>query len=151
MHCRLWSHRHILFHRCPRGKHIRAVPKVKVGTATGQTQQYTGGGDLELPHIPSGFSIKGHIMPGFRHTLIGVSSLCDANCKVTFTRKAIIVRDKQDTPVLTGWSEATGSRLWRIALQPGDPNLPSLPNDANLDSLASYSAYELPSVVALIR
>ena len=33
-------------------------PKVKVGTATGQTQQYTGIGYLDLPHISSGFPIK---------------------------------------------------------------------------------------------
>ena len=48
-----------------------SAPKVKVGTATGQTQQFTGTGDLNLPQLPSGSPITGHIMPGFRHTLIG--------------------------------------------------------------------------------
>ena len=77
--------------------------------------------------------------------------LCDANCTVTFTREAVIIRDKQGKAVLTGWREATGSRLCKIALQPGESNLPSMPNDANLTELAAYSAYDLPSVVALIK
>ena len=98
----------------------RAAPKVTVGTATGQTKQYAGTGNLALPHLPSGFPIKGHLMSGFRHTLIGVGPLCDANCTVTFTRKKVILRDKQGTAVLTGWRKATRPRLWRIALQPGE-------------------------------
>ena len=44
-----------------------------------------------------------------------------------------------------------GPRLWRIALQPGESNLPSIPNDAKQDTLAAYSAYNLPSVADLIR
>ena len=88
-----------------------AAPKVAVVTATGQTQQSTGIGDLDLPRLPSGFPIKGHLVPGFRHTLVLVGPLCDADCTFTFTREAVIVRDKQVTAVLTGWSEAIGSRL----------------------------------------
>ena len=95
-------------------------PTVKVGTATGQTQQSTGTGDLNLPQIPSGLPITGHIMPGFHHTLIGVGPLCDADCTFTLTREAVIVRDMRSTPVLTGWHENSGPRLWRIALQPGE-------------------------------
>ena len=53
--------------------------------------------------------------------------------------------------MLTGWREFTGSKLWRISLQPGESNLPSTLNDANLAKLAAYSAYDLPSVAALIR
>ena len=90
-------------------------------------------------------------MPGFRHTLIVVWPLCDADCAVTFTREAVIVRDKQGTALLTGWREATGPRLWRIALQPGYSNLPSMPNDVKQATLAAYSTYDLPSVAALIR
>ena len=89
-------------------------------------------------------------MPGFRHTLVGVGSLSNVDCKVTLTREAVIVRDKKGKAVITGWREATWSRLWRIALQPGDSNLPSVPNDANLTTLAAYGAYELTIVSALI-
>ena len=95
-----------------------SAPKVKVGTATGQTQQSTGTGDLNLHHIPSGFPAKGHLMPGFCHNLIGVGPLCDAECTVTFTSEAVIVRYQQGTPVLTGWRESSGPQLWRISLKP---------------------------------
>ena len=90
-------------------------------------------------------------MPGFRHTLTGVGPLCDADCAVIFRTEAVIVRNKKGTAVLTGLCEATGTRLWRIALQPGESNLPSMPNDAKQATLLAYSAYELPSVAALIR
>ena len=53
--------------------------------------------------------------------------------------------------MLTGSCEAIGSRLWRIALQPGESNLPSMHNDTHLDTLAAYSAYDLPIVADLIR
>ena len=90
-------------------------------------------------------------MPGFRHTLIGVGPLCDAKCTVTFTREAIIVRDQQGMPVLTGWREASGPQLCRIALQLGEANLPSMPHGANMDTLSAHSAYGIPSVAAVIR
>ena len=122
-----------------------------VGTATGKTQQSNGTGYLDLPHLPSGFPIKGHLVPGFCRTLIEVGPICDADCTVTITREAVIVRDQQGMPVLTGWREASGSRLWRISLRPGESNLTSMPHDANLATLAAYSAYDLPSVADLIR
>ena len=129
----------------------RAAPKITVVTATGKTQQSTGTGYLDLPHLPLGFPIKGHLMPGFRHNLLGVCPLCDAGCTVKFTHKTVIVQDKLGTSVITGWCEATGSRLWRTYLQLGESNLPSMPNGANLATLAAYSAYDLPSVAALIK
>ena len=90
-------------------------------------------------------------MPGFRHTLIEVGPLCDADCTVTFTRAAAIVRDARGTPVLKGWRKNSGPRLCRIALQPGEENLPRMPNTTNMATLEAYSAYDLPSVEAPIR
>ena len=90
-------------------------------------------------------------MLGSLHTLIGVGPLCNVNCTVTFTRNAVIVHNKPGTFVLTGWSESTGPRLCRISLQPGESNLPSMPNNVKQATLASYSEYDLPSVADLIR
>ena len=90
-------------------------------------------------------------MSGFCRTLIGVGPLCGADCTVTFTHEAVTVQDQQGTSVLTGWCEASGPRLWKIALQPGKANLPSMSPDANLATISAYSAYDLPSVAALIR
>ena len=128
-----------------------AATRVTVGTATGQTQQSARTVNLALPHIPSEFPIKGHVMPGFCNTLIEVGTLCNSNCAVTFTRKAGVVRNKQGTSILTGWFDSTGPRLWRISLQPGKSNLPSIPNDAKQATLAEYSAYNLPIIADLIR
>ena len=90
-------------------------------------------------------------MPGFIHTLIGVGSLCDADCTVTFLRESLIVRDQEGTPVITGLRKASGLRLWRIALQPEEANLSIMPHNGTLATLASYSACELPSVASLIQ
>ena len=129
----------------------RSAPKQTAGTATVQTQISTGTGELKLPKLPSDLPVTGHIMPGFKHTLICVGPLCDADCTVTFTRAAVIVRDAQGSPVLKGWLEQSGPHLWRIALQSGESNLPHMPQDANRTTLKAYSAYDLLSVEALIR
>ena len=89
----------------------RSSPKVTLGTAIGQSQKSTGTGELNLPKLPSGFPVTGHIMPGFRHTLIGVGLLYDADCTVTFIRATVIVKDSRGIPVLTGWREHSGPRL----------------------------------------
>ena len=129
----------------------RAAQKVALGTATGQTQQSAGTGNLALPHLPLEFPIKGNLIHGLLHTLIGVGPLCDADCAVTLTFQAVIVCNSQGTAILTVWREAIGPRLWKISLQPGESNLPSMPNDVKQATLAAYSAYDLPRVAALIR
>ena len=90
----------------------RTAPKVTVGTATGQTQLSTGTGELNLPKLPANFPVTGHIMPGFMHTLIVVGPLCDAYCTVMFTSAAVVVRYPHGNPLLTGWQEQSGLRLW---------------------------------------
>ena len=129
----------------------RAATKVTVGTATGQTQVSICTGELNLPKLPANFPVPRHILPGFRPTLLGVGPLCDADCKVTFTSTAVVVRDPQGNPVLTGWREQSGPRLWIIALHPDDTTLPSIPYGSNKTTLQAYSAYDLPSVAALIH
>ena len=79
----------------------RFAPKVTVGTATGQTQSSSGTGEFNIPKLPYDSPVTGHIMPGFKHNLIGAGPLCDADCTVTFTCAAVIVRDVQGRPVLT--------------------------------------------------
>ena len=97
----------------------RSTPKVTVGTDTGQTQSSTGTGELNLPKLPYDLPVTGHIMPRFKHTLIGVGPLCDSDCTVTFTRAAVMFRDAEGSPVLTDWRKKSGPCLWRMALQPG--------------------------------
>ena len=127
----------------------RSAPKVTVGTATVQYQKSTGTGELNLPKLPYGFPVTGHIMPGFQHTLIVLGPLCDADYTVAFTSAAVIVRDSWNIPVLTGWRKQSGPRLWRIALQTGESDLPKMPHNANSTTLKACSAYDLPSIWVL--
>ena len=129
----------------------RDAPKVTVRTATGQTQRSTGTGELNLPKLPANFPVTGHIMLGFRHTLIGVGPICDADCTVTFKSAAVVVPDLHGNLLLTGWRKKSGPRLWIIALQPDETTLPSMSYDANKTKLKAYSAFDIPIVRALIR
>ena len=128
-----------------------AASKATVGTETGKNQQSTGTCNLALPHLLAEFPIKGHLITGLRHNLIGVGPLCDTECAVTFTREAVIVCNTQGTAVITGWRETTCTRLWRIELQPGESNLPSMLNNSKQATLTAYSAYEISRVATLIR
>ena len=90
-------------------------------------------------------------MPSFHHTLICLVPICDANCKVTFTKNNVIIYDQGGSPILTVWRERNGSRLWRIALTPTPEELPTMSNNADYTNLKAYSAYDLPIVEALVR
>ena len=69
-----------------------------------------------MPDIPP--DLFGHIMPGFRHNLLGIGNLCDKDCRVVFTKHSVVMYDKNNKPFLTGWQEADGAKLWRISLKP---------------------------------
>ena len=50
-----------------------------------------------------------------------------------------------------GWRERNGARLWRISLTPTPDELSTVPNSTDHTNLKAYSAYDLPSVEALVR
>ena len=82
--------------------------KVNVGTATGQVQRSTGTAELNLPSLPANIPTKGHVIPSFKHTLLGIGKICDANCKVVFTKEAVVDYKAKQQPILSGWRETTG-------------------------------------------
>ena len=90
-------------------------------------------------------------MPSFHHTLIGLGNIYDAECKVTFTKHNVIIYDQGGSPILTGWRERNGDRLWQISLTPTREELPTMPNSADHTNLKAYSIYDLPSVDDLVR
>ena len=114
-----------------------AAPAIAVGTATGQVQRSTATGQLSLPNIPNNFPSTGHIMPGFNHTLLGVGPICDADCMVTFSRDAVVVRDVTNRAILTVWREEQSPYLWRIALLPDNADIPKVPQDSLRVSLVA--------------
>ena len=85
-------------------------------------------------------------MEGFQETLLSLGPICNADCRVTFDRWAVTIRDRNGRPILQGWREVRKPKLWGINLQPGGAN--PLPHDdgAERASHAAYSAYDLTSV-----
>ena len=62
-----------------------------------------------------------------------------------------MVCDPQQRPLIPGWQEPTGAKLWCISLHLSYTNLPTLPTDATTEYLQAFSAYDLPIVEALVQ
>ena len=72
----------------------------------------------QLPGIPEKGRF-GHILPGLaRHSLISVVHLCNAGCKVTFTKTECIVKYR-GREVLRG-QKCTRTGLWMVHLNPAE-------------------------------
>ena len=99
---------------------------VTVGTASCQPHQSSGAADLGLPNLPTCFPLSGKVVPSFKHTLIGLGPMWNANCKVFFTKGEVIIYDPTNSPILAGWQETEGARLWYIYLTPTPYNLPTM-------------------------
>ena len=95
----------------PIQKFNAAATKVHVGTSTGQVQRSVGIYTLALTNLPLNLPCTGHVMPSFKHTLIGIGRICDADGKIVFTKQAVVVYDQQQQPIITGWQEHTGAKL----------------------------------------
>ena len=120
-----------------------SYPTICVGTATGQFQQSSTACTFALPQLPTAAS-KGHILPVFTHSLVGVGTLCDAKCTIVFTKSSATMFDPQDKAVLTSWRERTGTKLWRFYIRP--QHQPVSPTGASMASLKAFSSYDLLSV-----
>ena len=127
------------------------APKVCVRTATGQVQQPSGTKKIALPNLPADFPKTSKVMPLFKHAFLGLSPICDADCMVVFTKGAAVIYDAVGTPIITGWRERDGARLWRIALVPDPGEIPNLSPDTAKVSLQAFSAYNLPRIEALVH
>ena len=65
------------------------APQVHAGTVTGQPQTSSASCRLHL-YLPVR---DAHVMPGFKHSLIGIGRLCDENCTVLLTKHTLQVFD----------------------------------------------------------
>ncbi len=90
-------------------------------------------------------------MRHFKDTLIGLGPICNAGCMFTFDDKAVTIRDSNGRIILGGWRDEVAPRLWRINLAPDKTQTPQHTANAAQASLAAYSAYDLPSVSALVK
>ena len=89
-------------------------------------------------------------MPGFHDNLLGIGEFCDAECKVPFTKTVVNIFYKKGEPVITGWSDNNGPKLWNISLSHNEDDS-RVSNQAEQTTLGVYSAYDLPPVAALVR
>jgi hypothetical protein len=60
--------------------------------------------------------MTGHAMPAFPHTLIGLGPFADLGCKIVFTKTSVTVYHPDGHPILSGWRDETGPRLWHFPL-----------------------------------
>ena len=60
--------------------------------------------------------MTGHVMPAFPHTLIGLGPFADLGCKIVFTKTSVTVYHPDGHPILSGWQDETGPRLWHFPL-----------------------------------
>ena len=102
------------------------APHIRVGAASGQPMTSTGTCELVLPQLPSNFPTTVHIMPVFQENLVGVGSMCDSNCTVKFSKYAVNSYNTNGTPLITGWREPDGPRLWKISILPKPEDVPPL-------------------------
>jgi len=84
-------------------------------------------------------------MPDFPHTLLSIGKICDANCRVLFEKHKVSVLNHFNRPILTGWREPNGSRLWRVSLTENT----SPPISQSPTQVAS-NAYTIPNTKDLI-
>ncbi len=64
-------------------------------------------------------ALSGHVMPNFSHTLIGLGPFADQDCTIVFTKTAVTVYHPDGHPILSGWRDETGPRLWHMLLHSG--------------------------------
>ena len=104
-----------------------------------------------IPKLVHTFPTTGHIISTFKHTLIVISPICDAECTITLSKRDITVFVPDSTPIFIGWHETTRAKLLLFSLLLDTAQFPlTQPNTENA-LLSAYSAYDLPSVKALVR
>ena len=91
-----------------------------------------------------------YIMPYSTNKIIVVGSICDANCTIVFKKKDVTALSTEGKQILRGWREKKLPRLWRFPLKPNENSIKKY-TTTNQKSLAAHSAYDLPSIEAVVR
>ena len=115
-----------------------------------------------MPQLPSYFTKSGHIMPAFNHSIMVLGSICDTECSVNFHNHTVTIYDSQGSPLIQGWRDNTGAKLWRFVLHHQNPTPSDTEEDrqaftavpyssGNSSDLQAFSAYDFPSVEAPVR
>ena len=98
---------------------VNNAQPIRVGAAAGPPITSTTTCELALSsELPSDFPIKGHVMRGLHEDLVCIGPICNAKYSVLFNNELVTIISPTGIPVLKGWWEATGNRLWRMSLLP---------------------------------
>ena len=100
-------------------------------------------------------------MPAFNHSLMGLICICDTEFSVHFHKNTVTIYEPQVIPLLQVWRDNKGANLWRFSLCPQTSTPSATEEDIQASTLVSYtagnssglqafSAYDLPSVEALV-
>ncbi len=66
-------------------------------------------------------TMSGHVMPFSPHTLIGLGPFASQGCKIVFDKTSVIVFHPDGHPILQGWHNLDGPRLWQFPLTVSSP------------------------------
>ncbi len=101
------------------------APTVCVRVANGLPERLVVSATLALvPSLPPA-AMRGHVIPSFPHTLIGLGPFADLGYTITFTKTGVFVVGPDGQCVLKGWREKDGPRLWHFPLTAAKPSLPA--------------------------
>jgi hypothetical protein len=130
------------------------APTVGIRVANGLPERSVASATLaSVPSLPQA-SMTGHVMPAFPHTLIGLGPFADLSCKIVFTKTSVTVYHPDGHPILSGWWDEAGPRLWhfpltaeaaQMALVNASPQ-PPIPLTAEAAHVAIDTASHLPQL-----
>ena len=90
-------------------------------------------------------------MPSFSNMLVGIGPICNAGCTAKFIDVDVTVYLAEGKPILTGWQETDMPKMWQFALCQDKHAVPATSDTTESIRQTVYSAYNLPSVAALVR
>ena len=57
-------------------------------------------------------------MLDLNHYLMGLGNICDTECSMYFHKCKVTIYDPHGLPLLQGWQENKGAKLWQFSLRP---------------------------------
>ncbi len=91
------------------------APTVSITVANGCPEHSIASATLaSIPALPPS-TMAGHVMPSFPQTLIGLSPFANQGCKIVFDKTLVTVYHPDGHPILSGWWDLDGTRLWWCA------------------------------------
>ena len=124
---------------------------LQVDMANGYIARSSATAKAAIPQLAHDLPTTGYIMPGFKHTILGIIPIYDAGCKVTFSDQDVTVFAPNGRAILTGWREYAGAKLWRFVLTPHDNQLTPTQLKTQKATMSAFSAYDLPIVESLVH